>query len=94
MAVITLNETNFESEVNQSNTPVLVGFGSTDNIDGVSKHMSGELKCCKINVGSSPGLASRYGIRSVPTMLLFRGGQVTDTIVGSLKTEQLLKILS
>jgi thioredoxin 1 len=89
MTAITLTEANFEREVNQSALPVLVGFGSVDNIDNVSERMGGALKCCK----AAPALADKYKIRTTPTMLLFKNGCVTDTIVGAVKTEQLLKIL-
>jgi thioredoxin 1 len=96
MPAITLTNENFDKEVKQSSLPVLVSYqngANSDSVDTVSDFMNGTLKCCKINVGDNPELAGRYKIRSVPTILLFRGGRVTDTIVGDVKTEQLMKIL-
>jgi thioredoxin 1 len=97
MAAITLTEANFEQEVKQSNLPVLVSYqdcGDKSSVDKISERMDGVLKCCKINVGANPGLVKRYRIRSIPTILLFKRGQVTDTIVGETRTEQLMRILT
>jgi thioredoxin-like negative regulator of GroEL len=93
MAAITLTEANFDREVGQSALPVIVGFGDSDNLDDVSRHLKGSLKFCKVNCVTAPSLAKRYKIHNTPTMLVFKGGRVTDTIVGALKPEQLLKIL-
>ncbi|MCL2036017.1 MAG: thioredoxin family protein [Oscillospiraceae bacterium] len=100
MPAITLNEENFEKEVKQSGLPVLVSFHSGERkspekspVDCVSERMSGLLKCCKINAGSNPRLTGKYRIRKLPTILLFKSGKVTDTIVGETRTEQLMRIL-
>jgi thioredoxin 1 len=96
MPAITLTEANFDTEVKQSRLPVLVSYqnhSSVDSVDKISDRMNGVLKCCKINIGTNPGLAHRFRIRSVPTILLFKSGQVTDTIVGETRTEQLMRIL-
>jgi thioredoxin 1 len=93
MAVITLTEANFDREVNNSALPVLVGFESAECIDSVSEQLGKKMKCCKVSSSTAPGLARRYQVHGVPTMLLFKGGQVTDTIFGAIKTEQVLKIL-
>ena len=99
MSTITLTEKNFDREVNQSDLPVLVSYEDSNfpnaaaPVDGISSRLSGVMKCCKINVGTDPGLASKHKVRSVPTIQLFKDGKITDTIVGTMKTEQLLKIL-
>jgi len=96
MPAITLTEANFEQEVKQSRLPVLVSYQNNtaaNSVDRISERMNGVLKCCKINVGTTPALAQRYRIRSIPTILLFKHGQVTDTIVGETRTEQLIRIL-
>jgi thioredoxin 1 len=96
MSAITLTERNFDEVVKQSNLPVLVSYQDNNDVESlekVSNDLRGILKCCRINVGTNPGLASRYKIRSIPTILLFNDGEVTDTIVGSVKTEQLMRIL-
>jgi thioredoxin 1 len=92
MPAITLTEENFDREVKQSCLPVLVSFGE-NNVDNVSERMRGVLKCCKINIKTNPRIAQRYRIRNIPTILLFKGGHVTDTIIGETRTEQLMRIL-
>jgi len=87
MQTITLTEENFDKEVKQSAQPVLVSF-----------RCNGELsvpnyKCCKVDDKKSTRLTDRYAVGSMPTIVLFRGGKVTDTIVGSMRTEQLMRIL-
>ena len=99
MSAITLTEENFDKEVRQSPLPVLVSYHSSNNgngndsVDSVSRHLNGVLKCCKINVGTVPSLAKKYRVHSVPTIQLFQEGRVTDTIVGTMRTEQLMRIL-
>lgn len=92
MSTIALTESNFDREVNNSTLPVLVEFGDTHCIDGVSAQLSKTMKCCKVS-GNASALERRYHIRGVPTLLVFKGGKVTDTIFGAIKTEQVLKIL-
>jgi len=87
MPAITLTEENFDREVQESNRPVLVSFSQNTDLSVP------DYKCCKVDVRKSVGLARRYRIYSVPTVLLFRGGRVTDTIVGSVGSEQLMRIL-
>ena len=83
MSAITLTEENFAAEVKQSTQPVLVSFCHDKDVSIPN------YKCCK----ASTSLANKYKIRSTPTILLFKGGKVTDTIVGSMRTEQLMRIL-
>ncbi|MCL1789005.1 MAG: thioredoxin family protein [Oscillospiraceae bacterium] len=95
MALIALTEANFDEEVKQSSLPVLVSFqpNSGSTVDGVSERMGGVLKCCTINPDTELGLAKKYRVRSLPTFLLFNGGRVTDTIVGTMGAERLMRIL-
>jgi thioredoxin 1 len=96
MPVITLTEKNFDKEVKQSRLPVLVSCqdsGSVVCVENISERMKNVLKCCRINVGANPGLARRYRVRCLPTILVFKAGVVTDTIVGETRTEQLIRIL-
>jgi thioredoxin 1 len=95
MMAITLTEANFDKEVKQSPLPVLVSFqpNSGGSVEGVSEHLNGVLKCCTINADTNLELAKKYRVRSLPTILLFNRGRVTDTIVGTMRTEQLMRIL-
>jgi thioredoxin 1 len=89
--VVTLTKGNFSSEALQSSSPVLVYFwaewcGPCKTIAPVLDELADEyedrVKIGKINIDEQPALATEYGIRAVPTLLLFRQGQVADQIVG------------
>ncbi|MFN0152828.1 MAG: thioredoxin [Gaiella sp.] len=90
MAAVT--ETTFESEVLQSETPVLVDFWAewcgpchavAPVLDRIVEERSGELKLVKVNIDEERGLAERYGIMSIPTMILFKGGQPSASVTGA-----------
>lgn len=85
-------DANFESEVLNSPVPVLVDFWATwcapcrmiaPIIDQVSNEAEGVAKVGKIDIDQNQAIAAKYGIRSIPTMLFFKNGQVVDTIVGA-----------
>jgi thioredoxin 1 len=88
---IEINDGNFESEVLQSNQPVLVDFWAewcgpckmvAPLLDEIAMERAGHFKVAKVNVDASPALASRFGIQSVPTLLYFAGGEVRDKTIG------------
>ena len=89
--VLTVNEENFDAEVLKSGVPVLVDFTATwcgpckqiaPLVDQVADEYAGRAKVAKLDIDDSPGIASKYGIRGVPTLLVFKGGQVVGQQVG------------
>ncbi len=88
---IVLTEQNFETEVLQSDKPVLIDFWApwcgpcrmlAPVVAQIAEEYEGKAKVCKVNVDDVPGLASRFGITGIPTVLVFKDGQLTDTLVG------------
>jgi thioredoxin 1 len=86
-----ISDANFAAEVLQSSQPVLVDFwapwcGPCRMIAPVVEQLAGEnadtLKVAKINVDDSPSTAASYGVSSIPTLMLFKGGEVVDRFVG------------
>ena len=102
MAEITITNENFESEVMQSQMPVLVDFWASwcgpckmlaPTVAQIADEYEGRVKVGKVNVDEQPDLARRYGIASIPTLLLFENGQVKNTSVGFVAKEQIEEML-
>ena len=86
-----LKEGEFTAQVLESGLPVMVDFFApwcgpcrmlAPALDAMAEHYEGRLKVVKANIDDLPGLADEYGIRSVPTMILFKRGKIVDTMVG------------
>lgn len=100
--VIQLNDRNFDAEVLKADGPVLVDFGATwcgpckalaPIVDTIADENLGKLKVAKVDIDDSPGVTQRYGIRSAPTVVLFRGGEKKAQHVGLTTKAKLLKLL-
>ena len=98
MAAVHLNEQNFEQEVLQSSSPVLVDFWAewcgpcqmiAPAIEELANEFNGKVKVGKVNIDEAQGLATRYSVMSIPTLMIFKGGKVIDQVVGALGKEQL-----
>jgi len=91
--ILQLSKDNWQQEVLNSSIPVLVDFWApwcgpcraiAPVLDELSEELSGKLKIGKVNVDDSQELAAQFEIRSIPTMLLFRGGVVQQQIMGAM----------
>ena len=89
--VLTLTETNWNDEVVGSDTPVLVDFWApwcgpcriiAPIIEELAEEFEGKLKVGKLNTDENPNIAMQYGIRAIPTVILFKNGEVVDTRIG------------
>ncbi|MDD3806782.1 MAG: thioredoxin [Candidatus Marinimicrobia bacterium] len=90
--IIEVNDETFEKEVLKSDIPVVVDFWAewcmpcrmiAPSLEEIAKEMSGKVLIAKLNVDKSPLIAQKYGIRSIPTLLIFKNGTVAETIVGA-----------
>lgn len=87
-----ITDANFDSEVLQSDLPVLIDLWAVwcgpckmiePSVDQLASEYAGKLKVGKLNVDENPQTAVRYGVRSIPTLLLFKNGELKDQIIGA-----------
>ena len=99
MALIHLTQENFDNEVIKSEIPVLVDFWAewcgpcrmiSPIVDQIASEYSGKLKVGKVNVDEAQEIAIKYSVMSIPTLMVFKKGQVVDQVIGAMDKEQLL----
>ncbi len=102
MAEIQLTENNWEEEVLNSDIPVLVDFWApwcgpcrmvAPIVSEIADEYAGKLKVGKLNTDEEPNIAVRYGIMSIPTLMIFKNGEVADQIVGAVPKEYFVQKL-
>ena len=99
---LTFNDATFDNDVLNSEVPVLVDFWAEwcgpcrmmePTIDSVATDYTGKVRVGKLNVDDNGGTAMRYGIRGIPTLLLFKGGRVVEQRVGAVGKSDVQKML-
>ncbi len=100
--VFAFTDDKFDADVLKSETPVLVDFWATwcapckaiaPVLDQLAEEYDGKIKIGKVNVDDNPGTPGQYGVRGIPTMILFKDGQVVDQLVGAVPKKQIAALL-
>lgn len=100
---LTFTDAAFDQDVLNSELPVLVDFWApwcgpcramSPTVDAVATEFAGKLKVGKLNTDDNPATATRYQIRGIPTMLLFKGGKIVDQRVGGMPKPELVKMFT
>ena len=100
---LTFTDATFDTDVLNATTPVLVDFWApwcgpcramAPTVDAVATEYAGKIKVGKMNTDEHPSTPMRYGIRGIPTLLLFKGGQVVEQRVGALPKAEVVKMLA
>jgi thioredoxin 1 len=98
-----VNVNTFDAEVLQSAVPVLVDYWApwcgpcrmiAPTLDAIAQELAGKVKIVKVNVDENQALAMKFGVMSIPTLIIFKGGQQVDRIVGAVPREEILKHLT
>ena len=99
----TVTDSTFDTDVLQETGPVLVDFWATwcgpcrmiaPVLENIAEEHGDKLKITKLDVDENPDTAQRFGVMSIPTMILFKGGQPVERLVGYMPKEQLLRRIS
>lgn len=101
--IITVNDDSFEKEVLKSETPTLVDFWAewcgpckalAPKIDELANQFEGKVKVVKVNIDDAPNTPAKFGVRGIPTLILFKGGKVVDSLVGNQPSEKLKELVT
>ncbi|ADB94897.1 thioredoxin [Candidatus Atelocyanobacterium thalassae] len=101
-ATAQVTDSSFKTDVLESEVPVLVDFWApwcgpcrmvAPVVDEIAEQYAGQIKVVKLNTDENPNTASQYGIRSIPTLMIFKGGQRVDMVVGAVPKTTLASTL-
>ena len=101
--ILNVSDDNFEEEVLKSELPILVDFWAVwcapcqiivPTLEYLTENYKDKLKIFKLNVDENMKTSSKYGVMSIPTLLLFKGGELKETIIGALPQDKIIDIIS
>ncbi len=100
--IVHVTDSSFDTDVLQADTPVLVDFWASwcgpckmiaPLLDQIADEYNGKMKVCKVDVDSNPQAAAKFNVRGIPTLLLFKDGELEATKVGALSKSQLMEFV-
>ena len=103
MSSVKVTDDSFEQDVLQADKPVLVDFWAewcgpckqiAPALEQIAEELAGKVTVAKLNIEESPTTPSRYGVRGIPTMMLFRGGQMASMKVGAMPKQKIIEWLT
>jgi thioredoxin 1 len=103
MATVQVTDESFEQDVLKSGTPVLVDFWAewcgpckqiAPALEQIAEELGGQVTVAKVNIEESPSTPTRYGVKGIPTLMLFRDGHMTSMKVGAMPKQKILEWLS
>lgn len=98
MSSVNVSDADFEKEVLKSSEPVMVDFWAewcgpckalSPIVEEVANEVAGKMKVVKVNIDENPSSPTKYGVRGIPTLMVFKGGELIDTKVGGMSKTQL-----